>query len=297
MNTIREAIGKRRVFTSIFISLLCISVLAFAVTITWAQVYAAIDAVLNAITGYQSVKALIKDLDDQIREIQDDIDNLNVRYYETTRDLARSAGVLASHKSNLEQAKTALANATRARESAESAVSTAQSQYNSASTAYDNAKDAYLDHIGSCHYCVGSSMCYDGTMYHNSMTSAYTALQSAKSTLKSAKDTLKSCKSAETYANGQVSIWIGYVQSMEIIVNSIANSIKAQGEVLKIKAELKDQKVEEYEAAIRKRDALRINIPILMVYMDTMIAAWSAEYPEFDWTEYFEQNPIPEIEW
>lgn len=290
---------KSLIFRVLLISMLCISGLTFAadVVVTWAQVYAAIDAFLNAVTGYQTVKGLIKDLGDQAQAIQDDIDNLNVRYLETVKDLARSSGILASHESKLKQAENDLAAATTARESAESAVSTAQTQYNSASTTYDNARDAYLDHVGSCYYCVGSSMCYDGTMYHNTMTSAYTAMQSAKRTLNSAKQTLKSCKSAEVSAKGQVSMWIGYVQQMEIVVNSIANSLKTQGEVLTQKRELKKQKDKEKLAAERKRDALRIEIPELQAYMDTMIAAWSAQYPEFDWTEYFRNNPLPEIEW
>jgi len=290
--------SKKGTFTFILIALLCITM--FASAVTWTQVISAINAVRNAIALYNKLKGSIPTLDEQVTNLQLSVDSENEDYFDAVLELASAAAILASHEGNLAMAESAYAAAKLATSNAESAVSTAQNLYDVDKEDSDRARSAYYDHVKNCDECYVSiwetSLCYDGTMYRQDWLNAHSDMQTSKKALKAAKKELSKRKNEELAAKRSVSEWTGNVQNMTIWVNSRAKKVKELGDVLKILRGQLKTKSEELEAETRRRDALRVEIPILQAHMDQMIAAWSEDNPDFNWTEYFEQNPIPEID-
>ncbi len=263
MNTFREAIGKRSLQGISILTLLC--VITFS---TYANPLAKRLAEKAAVlAAKEALKAL---LDQEIPLLEDQLERARLDHDAKRSELNKLAPVFMEQSALLMEKESQLSFAYSdhliaiwIRISDEGIVEMAKSSLKSANSAYDSALRAYLDHTGSCYYCVGSSMCYDGTMYNNDRNSAYTALQNAKQALKNAEDALSESKSAEKNAEAAVVAIEAETTHIRIGVNLLNHQILGlESEIGTLEAEV-TRLQQEVDAKNAERARLDMEIPEL----------------------------------
>lgn len=297
---IQQQIEKRNIFIISLITFLCITVLLFANPITWAKVYSAIDAVLNTITTINLLTGQIKNLEEKVKDLTATRDKKNDIYVAYSTNLVFYIKKMNEYRIAYNNAELAYNTATEEIKKAKDDVAEKKSSYDKASYYRDWYLRDYMNHISSCDYCNGSAMCAEGQRLYDNWQASEETLKQAKRDYDDAKSKLEGWERAQSTAKGKM---IGNNMWMDNMNNMIAKIgpyvVDLGEEIAAINTDLDPDtpgsKAAELEAKKKERKELNDSMPGLTAYMDKMVEAWSQANPDFDWDQYFRDNPIPDI--
>ncbi len=277
------------------ITMLCITTVVSAVT--WKELYAALDAFLNAKGIWETVAGQIKSLEDQEKSLQDKLDAENSREQSYNSRILKYMGKETEYSQKVETRKKDIVSATAKENSTKSTMNSARTSYNFSVLYTKQAKREYDNFVRmcddprycppDCYYCNEQARLYKNWQdWKKESEKDKKAFDNATSEYGKAYELKKSLEKNLTWLESERDKYTGLIRYNK---NSrdfyIEKSKKIKAEMKSVKEKLKERR--------DRRDELRKATPIVRVYMDNILKAW--ESPNFDFQKYIEENPPPQI--
>lgn len=277
------------------ITLLCITTVVSAVT--WKELYAALDAFLNAKGVWETVEGQIKSLEDETESLQAKIDQENEDEQSDNALILYNMYMSSVYKTIVENIKEDLTEAKTDLEKKDSRLSSAINSYEFSKIYEKKAKKAYDNYVKMCdnpRYCPPD--CY----YCNEHQSLYKAWQDwkkAKEADKKERDTASEEYVAAYNLVESIEKWLNWNEQEHRKYRGLVKYWEKARDVHVEKSTKLQTKYDEKYAKLEERRnrklELRVATPSVRAYMNDILAAW--ELPDFDYDKYIEKNPPPEI--
>ena len=252
MSIIRGLLRVRNSFFLLFILFLCILTGVYAAApllifgIPAAKfAWSIVSGALAAVTIWQAADALIKNLDEQISDLSNDIISLTRSKNNAWSDYERRRTKMKEWEKTAAERQTAYDTALSEEAAATTAVSNAKNSNEISSGYASSAQAEYMYHTASCYYCVGSMLCSEGQRVYDKWQGWLETSKRNYKTLDAAKRTLTAKTSARrlagvglSTANTNVTNWTTYANYSLTVWRNTKSSIETKG------AELASKEVE-----------------------------------------------------
>ncbi|MYB66032.1 hypothetical protein F4X73_15180 [Candidatus Poribacteria bacterium] len=277
------------------ITLLCITTVVSAVT--WKELYAALDAFLNAKGVWETVEGQIKSLEDETESLQAKIDQENEDEQSDNALILHNMYMSSVYEKKVEDIKEDLTEAKTDLEKKDSRLSSAISSYEFSKIYEKKAKKAYDNYVRMCddpRYCQPD--CY----YCNEHQRLYKAWQDWKKEREDAKKERDAAFKEYVPAYNLVEAiekWLNWNEQEHRKYRGLVKYWEKARDVHVEKSKKLQTKFDEKNAKLTERRTrkleLRAATPSVRIYMNNILAAW--KLPDFDYDKYIEKNPPPEI--
>ncbi len=227
-----------------------------AAKFTWGVVSGA----LAAITIWQTADALIKNLDEQITDLNNEIISLTRRKNRLWSDYQSRRKKMKEWESKVSTRQSTYDTALAEEESAKTDVSNAQNSYSITSGYEQQAKKEYMAHSCSTCFTHGTSNCSESTRLHNNWQGWLETSKEDKKTLDAAKRTLREKTSARRSADVSLSVaktnldtWTSHANYSLSTWRNVKSSIEAKGTELankEVEREINEATLQEAKGQI-----------------------------------------------
>lgn len=294
MEFIRNEIGKRNLFVILSITLLFL-LTAITYALTYSQLYGALDTFLNGKGVWDTVAGQIKTLEDQVTELQEQLDEENEAERKVNVIVLRRIDIVNMYTKALKSANERLKAAVTARQNAEADEVSAKNAYVQSISDEYIAYNLWRQHTyySDCYACSGHYKCSIADNLLNNWRISREQLVQAKKDYAAAKKIVKERKAEESSARKTVTYYQERKNWWEIELRLAENELdRIAGKIDTLQTRF-DEKDKELQERIERRDTLRRERPNVKTYMDNIRTARKSV--DFDFDEYIESNPPPEI--